>query len=265
MLTSNLSSLLRLCNTIFVLDCRIQGLIGFIYYAPNSYCSQWRIQHVNWLNCVNLLFMTEEDEVKEDEYEKDERLDLEDNEPEYEPEEYGGEYDEKEGDQDDLQEEGDEGMEEVEDGDLDEEEEEEEEEGDVAEEDMEEVPEELEGEEDDEHADADEGQEHDHEPDHEQTELFDAAEAHEHHELFKERRKRKEFEVFVGGLDKDATKEDLKEVFSAVGDVTEVRLMMNPQTKKNKGFAFLRFATVEQAKRAVTELKNPVVFVLILS
>ncbi|XP_057532384.1 uncharacterized protein LOC130810369 isoform X2 [Amaranthus tricolor] len=203
--------------------------------------------------------LRKEDEVKEDEYEKDERLDLEDNEPEYEPEEYGGEYDEKEGDQDDLQEEGDEGMEEVEDGDLDEEEEEEEEEGDVAEEDMEEVPEELEGEEDDEHADADEGQEHDHEPDHEQTELFDAAEAHEHHELFKERRKRKEFEVFVGGLDKDATKEDLKEVFSAVGDVTEVRLMMNPQTKKNKGFAFLRFATVEQAKRAVTELKNPVV------
>ncbi|CAO2835236.1 unnamed protein product [Amaranthus hypochondriacus] len=202
--------------------------------------------------------LRKEDEVKEDEYEKDERLDLEDNEPEYEPEEYGGEYDEKEGDQDDLQEEGDEGMEEVEDGDLDEEEEEEEE-GDVAEEDMEEVPEELEGEEEDEHADADEGQEHDHEPDHEHTEMFDAAEAHEHHELFKERRKRKEFEVFVGGLDKDATKEDLKEVFSAVGEVTEVRLMMNPQTKKNKGFAFLRFATVEQAKRAVTELKNPVV------
>ncbi|KAL6124556.1 hypothetical protein ACLB2K_077068 [Fragaria x ananassa] len=35
--------------------------------------------------------------------------------------------------------------------------------------------------------------------------------------------------------------------------------MMNPQTKKNKGFAFLRFATVDQAKRAVRELKHPVI------
>ncbi|XP_021756424.1 heterogeneous nuclear ribonucleoprotein Q-like isoform X1 [Chenopodium quinoa] len=208
--------------------------------------------------------LTKEDEVKEDEYEKDERLDLEDNEPEYEPEEYGDGYDEKEVDQEDFQEEEDEVVEEVEEGDL-VEEEEEEEEGDMAEEDMEEVPEELEAEEDDEHTDAGEGHghelEHKHEIDHghEHAELFDAAEEREHHELVKERRKRKEFEVFVGGLDKDATEEDLKEVFSVVGEVTEVRLMMNPQTKKNKGFAFLRFATVEQAKRAVLELKNPVV------
>ncbi|KAG5251368.1 nucleolin [Salix suchowensis] len=89
--------------------------------------------------------------------------------------------------------------------------------------------------------------------------MADVEEEDEHHELFKERRKRKEFEVFVGGLDKDATEDDLRKIFSRVGEVTEVRLMMNPQTKKNKGFAFLRFATVEQAKRAVTELKNPVI------
>ena len=47
--------------------------------------------------------------------------------------------------------------------------------------------------------------------------------------------------------------------FGEVGDITEVRLMMNPVTKKNKGFAFLRYATVEQARRAVSELKNPLV------
>ncbi|KAF8702871.1 hypothetical protein HU200_032707 [Digitaria exilis] len=81
----------------------------------------------------------------------------------------------------------------------------------------------------------------------------------EHHEMVKEHRKRKEFEVFVGGLDKDATENDLRKVFGEVGDITEVRLMMNPVTKKNKGFAFLRYATVEQARRAVSELKNPLV------
>ncbi|MCI65914.1 nucleolin-like, partial [Trifolium medium] len=78
---------------------------------------------------------------------------------------------------------------------------------------------------------------------HEHAEMADVEEE-EHREVVKERRKRKEFEVFVGGLDKDATEDDLRKVFGEVGVVTEVRLMMNPQTKKNKGFAFLRFENV---------------------
>ncbi|CAI0548365.1 unnamed protein product [Linum tenue] len=184
------------------------------------------------------------EEAKEsvEDYEKDERLELDDNEPEYEPEEYGGEYyDDKEIDQDDDQGVGEEGEEELEEDNG-----EEEEDDLVEEEELEEVPEEVEVEEDDEHA----GEEH--------IEM-DATEEDEHHEVFKERRKRKEFEVFVGGLDKDATESDLRKVFGRVGEITEVRLMMNPQTKKNKGFAFLRFSSVEQAKRAVNELKNPVI------
>ncbi|XP_025014429.1 heterogeneous nuclear ribonucleoprotein Q isoform X2 [Ricinus communis] len=193
--------------------------------------------------------MAEGEDVKDsvEEYEKDERLELDDNETEYEPEEYGGvDYDDKEIEQDEVQE--------VEVGyEVEEEHEEhlveEEEEGDLVEEELEDVVEELEeGEEDDEHA----GEEADH------AQVVNAEEE-EHHEVFKERRKRKEFEVFVGGLDKDATEDDLRKVFTRVGEVTEVRLMMNPQTKKNKGFAFLRFSTVEQAKKAVTELKNPVI------
>ncbi|XP_059301698.1 heterogeneous nuclear ribonucleoprotein Q-like isoform X2 [Lycium ferocissimum] len=185
------------------------------------------------------------DDVKEsvDQYEKGERLDLEDNDPEYDPEEYGTvDYDERGIENDDIQEEGDEIEEEPEEGDVGEEEE-----GNLVEEDVEDVHEEIEGDEEDEHA----GEEH--------AEMVDAAEEEEHHEVVKERRKRKEIEIFVGGLDKDATEDDLRKVFSKVGEVTEVRLMMNSHTKKNKGFAFLRFATVEQAKRACTELKNPVV------
>lgn len=187
-----------------------------------------------------------EDEVKEsvDEYEKDERLDLDDNEPEYEPEEYGGvDYDGKETEHEDVQEVGNE------DDEHDEENVGEEEEDDLAEGEMEDVPEEHgQGEEEVQNA----GEEA------ERPEMVDAEED-DHHEMFQERRKRKEFEVFVGGLDKDVVDDDLRKVFSQVGEVTEVRLMMNPQTKKNKGFAFLRFATVEQARQAVTELKNPVI------
>ncbi|GFY84713.1 RNA-binding (RRM/RBD/RNP motifs) family protein [Actinidia rufa] len=157
---------------------------------------------LDWLDVLVLLCMGEEDDVKEsvDEYEKGERLDLEDNEPEFEPEEYEDE--------------------------------------------MEDVPEVLEGEDDVEHA----IEEH--------VDLVDAEEE-EHHDVFKERRKRKEFEVFVGGLDKDATEDDLRKVFSGVGEVTEIRLMINNQTKKNKGFAFLRFATIEQEKRALCRVEKP--------
>ncbi|XVF73549.1 hypothetical protein PTKIN_Ptkin12aG0211000 [Pterospermum kingtungense] len=193
--------------------------------------------------------MKKENELKEsiEEYEKDERLELDDNEPEYEPEEYGGvDYDEKEMDPDGV---GDE-VEEEPDEEQEHEVEPEEKEGDLSdEEDVHEIEVEVEDEDDDEHV----GEEVEH------ADLADASEHDERHEFVKERWKRKEFEVFVGGLDKDATEDDIRKVFSQVGEVVEVRLMMNPQTKKNKGFAFLRFATVEQAKRAFTELKNPVI------
>ncbi|GLT39657.1 hypothetical protein SLA2020_138370 [Shorea laevis] len=186
----------------------------------------------------------EEDVMKGsvDEYEKDERLELDDNDPEYEHEEYAGvDYDEKEMDAEEV---GDEVEEEP-----DEEPDVEEKEDDLSEEEVEEDVPDGEGADDDEHA-AEEV---------ERANLADVAEHEERHEVVQERRKRKEFEVFVGGLDKDATEEDIRKVFSLVGEVVEVRLMMNPQTRKNKGFAFLRFATIEQAKRAVMELKNPVI------
>ncbi|KAK8711132.1 hypothetical protein V6N13_146428 [Hibiscus sabdariffa] len=160
---------------------------------------------------------TEENESKEsiEEYEKDERLELDDN----EPEEYGGvDYDEKEMGPDELEYEVEEELEEEQDG--------EEKEGDLSGyEDIHEV----EGDADGEHPED--------EVDHA---VLDDREEHDER-------------------DKDATEDDIRKVFSQVGEVVEVRLMMNPQTKKNKGFAFLLFATIEQAKRAFRELKNPVI------
>ncbi|XP_057754755.1 uncharacterized protein LOC130974041 [Arachis stenosperma] len=186
-----------------------------------------------------------EEEVKEsiDEYEKDEQLDFEDNYPEYEPlEDYNGvDYDEKEIEQDEHQEVRDEVEEECEvvagEDDI------------SGDEEIEYVYEEVEVDEDDEHND----EEHDH-----SSRMADA-EQKEHPEGVNKRHKQKEFEVFVGGLYKDATEEDLRKVFGEVGVITEVRLMMNPHTKKNRGFAFLHFETIEQAKKAATELKNPVI------
>ncbi|KAL6005140.1 hypothetical protein ACLOJK_005702 [Asimina triloba] len=72
--------------------------------------------------------------------------------------------------------------------------------------------------------------------------------------MISERRRRRKTEVFIGGLDKDAKEEDIRKVFEKVGEIPEIRLMMNSQTGKNKGYAFLRYASAADAKRAVTEL-----------
>ncbi|KAL9270137.1 Heterogeneous nuclear ribonucleoprotein Q-like protein [Drosera capensis] len=74
-----------------------------------------------------------------------------------------------------------------------------------------------------------------------------------------EHKVRKEVEVFVGGLDHEVEEEDLRKAFEKVGDVVEVRLLKDPVTGKNRGFAFVRFATKEQANRALAEMMNPVI------
>ncbi|XAR73793.1 hypothetical protein NMG60_11007882 [Bertholletia excelsa] len=75
----------------------------------------------------------------------------------------------------------------------------------------------------------------------------------------KERKIRKELEIFVGGLDRDAGEEDVKKAFESIGEVIEVRMNKNPSTNKNKGYAFVKFATKEQASRALSEMKNPLI------
>ncbi|CAA6653727.1 unnamed protein product [Spirodela intermedia] len=71
-----------------------------------------------------------------------------------------------------------------------------------------------------------------------------------------ERQKRKKTEIFIGGLDKNAMEDDIRKVFGKVGEIVEVRMMMDGKTGKNKGYAFLRYATAAQAKQAVTEFSK---------
>ncbi|KAK9103941.1 hypothetical protein Sjap_021195 [Stephania japonica] len=75
----------------------------------------------------------------------------------------------------------------------------------------------------------------------------------------KEKRKQKEYEVFVGGLHRDANEDDLNHMFNKVGDIVEVRLVKSRYSHKNKGFAFVRFATIDQAKMAASQLNGTLV------
>ncbi|XP_047310084.1 nucleolin-like [Impatiens glandulifera] len=75
-----------------------------------------------------------------------------------------------------------------------------------------------------------------------------------------ERKIRKELEIFVGGLDCEAHEDDVKKVFEQLGEVVDVRLhKKDTSTDKSRGYAFVRFATKEQASRALSELKNPLI------
>ncbi|KAM0032539.1 putative RNA recognition motif domain, nucleotide-binding alpha-beta plait domain superfamily [Helianthus debilis subsp. tardiflorus] len=78
-------------------------------------------------------------------------------------------------------------------------------------------------------------------------------------EAAEERKRRKEFEIFVGGLDRDTTEEEVKRVFQNAGEVVEVRMQKDLPAHKNKGYAFVRFANKEQVARALAEMKNPVI------
>jgi RNA recognition motif-containing protein len=57
--------------------------------------------------------------------------------------------------------------------------------------------------------------------------------------------------LFVGNLSFKTTENDLQEAFSAHGTVTEANLMMDRMTGRSRGFAFVTYATPEEAQKAI--------------
>ena len=62
--------------------------------------------------------------------------------------------------------------------------------------------------------------------------------------------------IYVGNLSFDATEGDLFELFNGVGKVQNAEIVSNKYTQKSKGFAFVTMLTVDEARRAVTELHD---------
>jgi len=60
--------------------------------------------------------------------------------------------------------------------------------------------------------------------------------------------------LYVGNLSYDASESDLFELFNGVGSVRNAEVVVNSRTQRSKGFAFVTMASVEEARRAVTEL-----------
>ena len=62
--------------------------------------------------------------------------------------------------------------------------------------------------------------------------------------------------LFVGNLSYQTMENDLQDYFAQAGVVTSVNLMLDKVTGKSRGFAFVEFATPEEANKAVEQFHN---------
>ena len=62
--------------------------------------------------------------------------------------------------------------------------------------------------------------------------------------------------LYVGNLSYDTTENDLQDLFSPHGPVTEANLMMDRSTGRPRGFAFVTMATSEGAQAAIQALNG---------
>ena len=62
--------------------------------------------------------------------------------------------------------------------------------------------------------------------------------------------------LFVGNLSYQTAENDLQDYFAQAGTVTSVNLMLDKMTGKSRGFAFVEFASAEEANKAVEEFHN---------
>lgn len=62
--------------------------------------------------------------------------------------------------------------------------------------------------------------------------------------------------LFVGNLSYQTLENDLQDLFSQAGAVSSVNLMFDKFTGKSRGFAFVEFASAEEAAKAVEMFHN---------
>ncbi|XP_026272651.1 heterogeneous nuclear ribonucleoprotein Q isoform X1 [Frankliniella occidentalis] len=63
-------------------------------------------------------------------------------------------------------------------------------------------------------------------------------------------------EVFCGKIPKDMYEDELIPLFEKCGTIWDLRLMMDPMSGQNRGYAFVTFTTKDAAQQAVRELDN---------
>jgi cold-inducible RNA-binding protein len=60
--------------------------------------------------------------------------------------------------------------------------------------------------------------------------------------------------LYVGNLSYDTTEADLRDAFAAAGTVAEVRVMLDRETGRPRGFAFVEMSSDTDAQNAIAQL-----------
>ena len=62
--------------------------------------------------------------------------------------------------------------------------------------------------------------------------------------------------IYVGNLPYTYREEDIAQLFAPYGEVYEIRLITDRDTRQSKGFGFVELASDEAARRAIAELNG---------
>lgn len=62
--------------------------------------------------------------------------------------------------------------------------------------------------------------------------------------------------LFVGSLSWNVTDDQLKDFFSAAGQVVSANVIVDRDTNRSKGFGFVEMSSDDEAKAAVDQLNN---------
>lgn len=57
--------------------------------------------------------------------------------------------------------------------------------------------------------------------------------------------------LYVGNLDYSVTTDQLRDFFAAAGNVIDAIVITDKYSHKSKGFGFVEFATLEEARKAI--------------
>lgn len=62
--------------------------------------------------------------------------------------------------------------------------------------------------------------------------------------------------LFLGDLAIFCTEEEISRAFESFGKIEEVKIMRSEETSRNLSYGFIRFATTEDATRALNEMNG---------
>lgn len=65
--------------------------------------------------------------------------------------------------------------------------------------------------------------------------------------------------LYVGNLSYQSTEETIREQFSAYGDVSDVHVVLDRDTGRSRGFAFVTMDTDASAQKAINELNGTMI------